>query len=918
MKSFFILGLLFFSVTASFPYAQEKELAKEKSTIDAEEEQALFLRRLSEFWEEGEIALVKTEIELFLRQNPQQEKNRFFNYLLSFLGDIHVQEKNFQEALSCYQKLDLAEFTDKTIYNQLQCLYEMGQFDNVVTLIGEKLKDANLKNQEKEDLAYIFADSLYQQAKKAENEQKDKLAKEAKKAFEILLEGEYQKEAIAALKELNFWLKDYQAPAELYLSLALKYPEKKEEFLFQAGIYMAEIDKTRAYKIFAELWTDQGKMALDALYNKMLILFEEEKYREAAEDCLTLFQNFNKENSFFLNFFLGRSLYKLGEDQKSKEYYLAFTSKDTTHMPELKIALNDLMSIADETKDPELFNEAFTKFSTLFPNDDLLVENRMQKALFYAKIGEAQTAEAEFEKIERDCEKISESETFLFEYAKLYYQTEKWEASRARFKKFLEKYPESSFADAAWRYYINSSINNLASTSPEDSTIDKQYLSHALEKFLTHAKPNEIERADYLYLLGQVKFSLKDYDEAILDLKMASQEFPNHPNLTDIYLLLAFSYKNQYRDSKNFDFYVTLAQQTDPKFTKNPNTQLAIFNGYTDFALSQPQDDHLLKSAAQHLFTAYKLKANIKPANLFWLSDHFKKQAVSQQEKKDKNSLFKKAAALKNNALKQIIKTNPKDPLIEEEILKLTEIYALQGKYEKMQKWLALLSNFYLSHPKNEWRYKGYTAFYLANCLENLKDYKNAQLNYHRAIELMPKTADMFPEALLKTTRIDLFLLDANKRLSESPEIMKSLENLQSLVLQKNLKSEPSHLEAALEYVDLQCYLEKEKKEEKRLFLLNKMKDLFSKEDDIPSKDYHAQRKTSLFKNQLFLAYMQLIEIEMLMSKAIMEKEKDPKKCAEYKTQIQILANEFEDKDLPATDFLQKRLKRKMKMLEAF
>ena len=68
----------------------------------SESEEALFARRIAEFWKDNDTALTKSQIEQFFQLYPSSP---YQETLLILLGDIYRQEKNYGRALSYYNQL---------------------------------------------------------------------------------------------------------------------------------------------------------------------------------------------------------------------------------------------------------------------------------------------------------------------------------------------------------------------------------------------------------------------------------------------------------------------------------------------------------------------------------------------------------------------------------------------------------------------------------------------------------------------------------------------------------------------------------------------------------------------------------------------------------------------------------------------
>ena len=83
-------------------------LAAEPALVPQEkltQQEAFFLRRMTEFWKDRDYALVKKQIEDFLAKNTE---SAIHNNLHAILADILYQERDYSKALLFYEKISEA------------------------------------------------------------------------------------------------------------------------------------------------------------------------------------------------------------------------------------------------------------------------------------------------------------------------------------------------------------------------------------------------------------------------------------------------------------------------------------------------------------------------------------------------------------------------------------------------------------------------------------------------------------------------------------------------------------------------------------------------------------------------------------------------------------------------------------------
>src|ERR1700722_6055696 len=92
-------------------------------------EQALFVRRILEFWRDREHAIVKSQIKQFIALYPESD---YTDSLLVILGDLLWKEQNFEEALATYHTIKKSNLKEKVFNNRLDCLYHLKKYDNLI------------------------------------------------------------------------------------------------------------------------------------------------------------------------------------------------------------------------------------------------------------------------------------------------------------------------------------------------------------------------------------------------------------------------------------------------------------------------------------------------------------------------------------------------------------------------------------------------------------------------------------------------------------------------------------------------------------------------------------------------------------------------------------------------------------------
>ena len=86
----FILSTFLFSCVCDQLVAKEPVHQTHKQS----NEEAFLIRRIAEFWKDGDFGIVKTQIIAFLDKYPESELK---DYFLGILGDIYLQENKYEK-----------------------------------------------------------------------------------------------------------------------------------------------------------------------------------------------------------------------------------------------------------------------------------------------------------------------------------------------------------------------------------------------------------------------------------------------------------------------------------------------------------------------------------------------------------------------------------------------------------------------------------------------------------------------------------------------------------------------------------------------------------------------------------------------------------------------------------------------------
>lgn len=789
-------------------------------------EEALFLRRIADFWQEGEYEIAKSQMEEFIIQYPESS---FTDALSSALGDLSLREKNYSNALSYYSRIQNPEFMDRVFLNRMQCLYELQWYATLAEECEIYLqKETNLY------VTYFLAISLYHQCLNSlkDPETLTQLAMKARPYFEMLSQSELSKETAQSFAHLCCMLKDYSTASQIYLELAKKDPSLEEEMLFQVGLIQSEFDKSAAIATFDQIATMGQKRSKDALYNKLVLSFDLGRQEEIKK---VQFNDLPPDRIGMAHLFLGRS-YIISKEYEKAINELKIYLEDANGSETIRAALISLLEASYQCDDLSSLDQAIAKLMALCPEDTEIPKAYFSRAQVLKKLQNIPAAKNQLEQLLTQFPQFHEKPQALFELLHLDYQAKSWNHCNKQARLFLAEFSNHELAPFVWHYLVSSSAE-LANKNQEF----KEQLICDLQSFLDQNFLNE-EKSDWQFLLAKTYFELHQYDSAMNIL----QELKT-PNAI---LFLALCYK----EKNNLERFCELAQvalSQGANLIDEKTIHLALYNAYLQ--LSQTNQ------AAEHMYIAFQRKANVTDENLLWLADFYYNQSEENKEAaeravfllenlKCKTALHTLEGSKDEPSLTVCIvseTTNEASSLralhYESTICKLAKIYSILGRVDEQ---IALLEALPSSNNEvNLLLAEGYVAKGFIQKAITLFDSiitSSATLRSHEAAA-----------ACLQGARLKL--------MGENPDFVKIATQLKNLIMQKTLANEPIHLEAALDYIDLQA-----KDPKKRIALLKKTKTEFERTDDLLSKDYHETRMKLPEKDKIYQGYMQLIEAEIL------------------------------------------------------
>lgn len=863
--------------------------------IGASLEESLDLRKISEYWKEKDYQTVKVRILDFLAKNPNTS---YADQLHAMLGDLYFREKNYAEAVVAYDKIQGKEFRLKCQFQRLHSLYETGKTAELIASSELFLKDPNAKADQINAIHFELAEVYFAAAHAPENQEKKKeLMKEALAHYQQLMHTTFCDVTLVPQAQIYAFLEEYPKATSLYQLLAQKEPNKREEWLFQAGCFQLHFDKRAAIATFTEIAELGGKNASKAAFNQLNLLFQEKLYKEyilAQEQTIALIPT---DKLPLVRYYLGKSLLQMHDFTKAIDPLLQCLASKTLDRVQEKSALIGLIYCAKEVRDIPLFEKALAHLKAEFANAEELPNILLMHSQLCRDKKEWTKARADIKELLEHYPNHPQCEALLYDNALLCTLEEKWFEGAAGFETFLKAYPQSAQHPEALRHLVNCRIEDLNQASVETHKVKQELLLQALIQVLEDNKSfSAAEKQKMRLLLGKTQFELGQYDEAIGTLSEYTRDYKKDSSCTQAYLLIAYSYSQGSHDDVHFVINAEKALVHDPYLPGATDLHLTLFNiclGLTEKAPAEEKAE-LIAKAASHLFLA--LDKPVSTENQRWLASYY-----FQQYQLGHIEAAERAAIVLEKMLGIYEEKKPAFVLglildREAEVLKLADIYEKTGRMQERTALLEALVRSQQTQPGLTWKYQRMAQFELAKTYQTLKQNEKALQTYNDLIASSSHTSSYFAlAAQVEKAKLEFSLLDNQNGIQEGDKVNAICDALKNVELKRKLHSEPLHLEAALCYVDVKTQLAAaDQRVQRRLFLLEKMKENFSSKEDPLVDQYLAAALQFPEKERLYLQYLAFVDAEMLRLNAILQQNTFEMKKAST-TLEQLLAESTEE-----------------------
>lgn len=866
-------------------------------------QEALQLRRIAEFWKEGDYSAAKIQILDLLSKKPDTSARE---QLYTMLGDLYFFENQYEEAAAAYSKVTDKDLQKKSQLNYLRSLFSLSRYPDVIKECARELNEAG---GDRFELHYLLAESLWRQGMQTKDETKKlRILEKAKQEYKSLEKSSFKEASLLPLAYIHRELKENAEAAALFAGLSQKYPEKKEDLLFQAASLQVQVNKEEACKTFASVYKLGGKKAKAAAYNHLLLLFQMEKYAELLSAQEEARKYLSQDKLALVQFYIGKSHFALKNYKLAAVPLQLFIADKAASASELKSALLCLIRCASETKDLNLMANSVQKMGQLFAEDSDYAKALVLHAQTSEEMGDLAAAQEQLQRVLVAFPDYQEKEAISYEQARLYVKAEKWQQGRESFTHFVRNFSSNSQTASAWHQLVHAALMERKNAKEEEMQAKCDMLISVLKDALAQDNVWKTdEKESHTFLLGKTLYAQGKWEESAKTLDGFLQTFTTSNLAAEAHLLVALALHRTGSQGMNFLGHAEKALAMNPHLENRSVLRLMLYNAYLKEANHKNADKDLIEKAAGHLYEcAMQSDVEVKRDNLLWLANYYYGRA-----KGDKSSMYStRAAQLFERILKDLKAISADSLYLEGEALKYAELLTLMEKQEGAIALLNDLKAVYDAHPDFSWKYQRRTLLELGRAYAKANDYEKAVSAYDYLINTSSHTLSSAADAaLLERARLEYAQLKNEEKSDGSPRLTSILAALKDLQIKRRLSSEPIHLEAALDYALIKSELmPQEKRLEKLLALLKNIKEEFLSEEDPDAQEYQACRLRQSEKDHLFQTYMKFIDSVILQTQAALTENEEEAK--EMKLKADALLDELKNSTSDLTPYLRSKLEK--------
>ncbi len=625
-------------------------------------------------------------------------------------------------------------------------------------------------------------------------------------------------------------------------------------------------------------------------------MFQLEAYEAVIDSIDVVLVNADQQSLPVVLYMYSRSLFGAKMYDKALEILDKLEARNALDESQKKNLYLIELGSSQQLKALERYEKALKKFESNFPKDKEIPKAIFIHALLLKEQLKTKEAQCQLEKILKQFSDFESADSLLLEYGLVTYDNEQYELSRTSLKSFIDTFPSSDQIHLAWRYYLSGTLQLYDLIQREEHTVEEfskiQFFSD-LSWVLSNAKGlSDKEIQESRFLQAKVGFDLGYTQESMQKLVTYIQDYSKHSSISDAHLLVALCYDRMRTNYESFIEHADKSIQLAQKHDHLSSMHIQIFNALLRYKesleslpnLTQLQSKRLKEiqeKASQHLYAAFiREDLDIRKENLLWLSNIFYDQSplhlsvyerVEGAESPLPDNLSKAKKILQRilvSGKETFINQIQSAPTLEWDMMRLIRIAHKEGNLRLKQSYLEILTEAYRKCA-HTWSQRQEALIELSKIYEVQGNRKMALETLTEAVAVSGSNRTMGSE-YARIHKIRLECEDFEN--FNQAQIEEKINYLKGLQIQKDVGSEPLHLEASLVYAEARTYLSDElEKDLKHLFFLNRVKEDYNNTKDPQIAAYKSSLNQNPKLKGLYDEYMQVLDAEMLLAKFRLE-----------------------------------------------
>lgn len=885
--SFVLLGVCFLG---SPLYAMDLSWVYELQ--DRKEE--LLVRRIAEFWKDGDERLVQIQIEEYLAVHPKTE---LADRLRLFLGDLHLEQKRYQKALDAYGLIQKEKIAKLALFHEVKALFMLNRYEQIIKKENKSFDYASILSlQEQVEWEFFFAESYLHEAKHSQSLQKLYLQK-AEHFYQRLLSSHFRLASLQGLAESCQLLDKPLKAADLYSLLAIEDGKEKNKWLYHSAICMEKLRPDAAFLIFESLKDVEDEISGEALHHSIGMLFQKGQYQEVLDRVQVL-----SEQCPTVSFWQAQSYYHLGELEKASPLLMGVIHDNLVSDAFYRESLLSQMEIAFLAHNQALFSQMFVLFQGRFSHDPESARLECAHASLIASSGNVHLGLQMMGKTLTTNQDFPQRERYLLSYMQLCFDHAEYLNAYKAAKELLADplFEAKQEVIPTFLFVANRLQAQMeASYSKKEFYQDLVQIEHFFPDLAAH------EQEALLFFICKTAVDIKMYPESIDYGQRLITKYKNSVHFANTHMLLSFDYK-QLGNEQLFQIYGEKALEAGQTLQAEATVRTQLYNSYLLEAKNKEQKTHITQEdvermmeckwkAAGHLYQLlFTLQSKMGQEPYLWLAQfYFDKTGLHEsfidpvmsaslelKEEDLKMAAERSALAYEKIFAKEFYSS---DQFLEKDALKYQRILTSLGKEEERIAFLDKMEQVYLQNVSVKWKHEKEFFAHRGRLEETRGKFAKAKDYFAYAKTLFSGKATFLSEYVeFHLARLEFSLLTPEELFEDHPKVAQVLVTLKGLQVNKNPAWEPLHLEASLEYAKIRAMLAPpEVREQRYLFFLERIREDFSQSKDPMVAYYHNFLKQNSFQMAVYQNYMHFLEGEILRVRALASKN-NPQQAAEF------------------------------------